>query len=149
MASVAGAVADFVGRGLSAHCDDVIVENGGDIFIKSGRKRLVGLYAGTSPFTGQIAFEIQPGQMPLGVCTSSGTVGPSLSLGLADAVATFSPSTALADAAATAVANRVLSEDDIPQALEFARAIPRLTGVVIVKGEKMGLWGQVKIASRW
>ena len=147
MAAVAGAIAELVGNELLKVADEVIVENGGDIFIKSRRRRLVGLYAGTSPFTGRIAFEIQPEQMPLGVCTSSGTVGHSLSLGLADTVVTFSQSTALADAAATAVANRVISEDDIPGAIEFAKSIPRLSGVVIVKGEKMGLWGQVKLVS--
>lgn len=146
MAAVAGAIAKEVGTWLLNFSDEVIVENGGDIFIKSLRRRLVGVYAGESPLTGKIAFVIQPEDTPLGVCTSSGTVGHSLSFGLADAVTVFSPSAALADAAATAIGNRVRSADDIPNAIEFAQHVPRLSGVAIVKGEVLGLWGKLKIA---
>ncbi len=147
MAAVAGAIAEEIGNCLLSYSDEVIVENGGDIFLKSLRRRLVGIYAGESPLTGKIAFVIEPGDTPLGVCTSSGTVGHSLSFGLADAATVFSSSTALADAAATAIGNRVSSADDIPRAIEFAQRLPLLRGVAIVKGHVLGLWGEVRIAS--
>ncbi|MEW6034742.1 MAG: UPF0280 family protein [Chloroflexota bacterium] len=147
MAAVAGAIAEAVGRRLLELSDEVIVENGGDIFISSQCRRRIALYAGESPLSGRVAFEVQPEQTPLGVCTSSGTVGHSLSFGLADAVVCFSPSTALADAAATAIANRVLSTEDIHKAIEFAQGIPRLSGVAIIKGDALGLWGKLTIAS--
>lgn len=147
MAAVAGAIAEEVGTGLLSFSDEVIVENGGDIFIKSLRRRLVGIYAGESALTGKIAFAIEPGDTPLGVCTSSGTVGHSLSFGLADAATAFSSSTALADAAATAIGNRVRSADDIPEAIEFARRVSQLRGVAIVKGDVLGLWGELRITS--
>jgi ApbE superfamily uncharacterized protein (UPF0280 family) len=147
MAAVAGAIAEAVGRDLLAFSPEVIVENGGDIFLKISKKRLVGIYAGQSSFTKKIALEIMPRETPLGVCTSSGTVGHSLSLGSADAVVVLSPSTALADAAATALGNIVKAADDIPEAIEKARSIEGLRGLVIIVGDKMGVWGKVRIVS--
>jgi ApbE superfamily uncharacterized protein (UPF0280 family) len=147
MAAVAGAIAEAVGRDLLSFSPEVIVENGGDIFLKISKKRLVGIYAGQSSFTKKIALEITPRETPLGVCTSSGTVGHSLSLGSADAVVVLSASTALADAAATALGNIVKAADDIPQATEKARSIEGLRGLVIIVGDKMGVWGKVRIVS--
>jgi len=145
MAAVAGAIAEVVGGDLLAFSPEVIVENGGDIFLKISKKRLVGIYAGQAAFTQKIALEIVPGETPLGICTSSGTLGHSLSLGSADAVIALSPSAALADAAATALGNMVEAADDIPKAIEKARSIGELRGVVIIVGDKMGVWGRVKI----
>jgi ApbE superfamily uncharacterized protein (UPF0280 family) len=145
MAAVAGAIAEAVGRDLLALSPEVIVENGGDIFLEISKKRLVGIYAGQSAFTKKIALEIMPRETPLGICTSSGTVGHSLSLGSADAVIVLSPSTALADAAATALGNMVKDASDIPKAIERAESIEGLRGVVIIAGEKMGVRGRVRI----
>ena len=145
MAAVAGAIAEAVGRDLLAFSPEVIVENGGDIFLKISKKRLVGVYAGQSSFTRKVALEVMPRETPLGVCTSSGTVGHSLSLGSADAVIVLSPSTALADAAATALGNMVKAADDIPLAIEKAQTIEGLRGVVVIVGDKMGVWGKVKL----
>jgi ApbE superfamily uncharacterized protein (UPF0280 family) len=145
MAAVAGAIAEAVGRDLLAFSPEVIVENGGDIFLKISKKRLVGIYAGQSAFTKKIALEIMPRETPLGIGTSSGTIGHSLNLGSADAVIALSPSAALADAAATALGNIVKAADDISKAIEKARSIEGLHGVVIIVGDKMGAWGAVRI----
>ncbi|MCL5779721.1 MAG: UPF0280 family protein [Firmicutes bacterium] len=145
MAAVAGAFAQWVGKALARHSRDVIVENGGDIFIKTARPRKVGIFAGPSPFTHRIALEIQPGQTPLGICTSSGTVGHSVSFGKSDAVVILSPSTPLADAVATAAGNLVQSEDDVQRAVDFAAAIPGIVGALAIKGEKLAAWGQIKL----
>ena len=145
MAAVAGAIAEAVGRDLLAFSPEIIVENGGDIFLKISKKRLVGIYAGQSAFTKKIALEIGPGETPLGIGTSSGTVGHSLSLGSADAVIALSSSAALADAAATALGNIVKAADDIPEAIERAQIIEGLRGVVIIVGDQMSVWGMVKI----
>jgi ApbE superfamily uncharacterized protein (UPF0280 family) len=146
MAAVAGALAEAVGRELLTLSNEVIVENGGDIFMKSAQERLIGIYAGESRLTGKVAFSIQPEETPLGICTSSGTVGHSLSFGKADAVVVLSPCTSLADAAATAIGNRVGSADDIQNALQFAQKIEGLQGVAIIKDDHMGLYGQIRIA---
>ena len=146
MAAVAGAVAEAIGRDLLGFSPEVIVENGGDVFLEVSRKRLVGIYAGQSSFAKQIGLEIIPRETPLGICTSSGTVGHSLSLGNADAVVVLAPSTALADAAATALCNIVKTVDDIPRAIEKAQGIKGLRGLVVIMGDKMGVWGKVRIA---
>ncbi|MFH1088059.1 MAG: UPF0280 family protein [Chloroflexota bacterium] len=146
MASVAGAIAEAVGRELLDFSPDIIVENGGDVFLKTTRRRLVGIYAGTSSLSGRLALEIKPEDTPVGVCTSSGTVGHSLSFGAADAVITVAPSASLADAAATAVSNRVKTVADFPAAIEFGQTIPGLAGLVIIKGDQLGLWGEVTLA---
>jgi ApbE superfamily uncharacterized protein (UPF0280 family) len=145
MAAVAGAIAAAVGRDLLAYSPEVIVENGGDIFMKVSQKSLIGIYAGVSPFTGKIALEINPDLTPLGICASSGTVGHSLSLGAADAVIVLAHSASLADAAATAIGNKVMVAGDIDVVIEQVKVMPELVGVVIIKGDRMGMWGDVKL----
>jgi len=145
MAAVAGAIAEYVGRDLLPFSADVIIENRGDIFLASTKKRFVGIYAGDSPFSGRIALEIAPEESPLGICTSSGTFGHSLSFGKSDAVTVLSSSACLADAAATAIGNIVNAPDDITKAIDFARQIPGLNGVVVIIGDNVAIWGQVKV----
>jgi len=145
MASVAGAIAEFVGNELSAFSPEIIVENGGDIYLKSLRKRIVGIYAGKSPLGGKIGLEINEQDTPLGICTSSGTVGHSLSYGEADAVIVLSKSVTLADAVATAIGNLISQPGNITRGIEFAKGIKGLKGVVIIKDNNMGVWGKVEI----
>lgn len=149
MAAVAGAIAEFVGKGLLDHgFDEVIVENGGDIFIKRNRECISSIFAGQSPLNQKIGIKIAKADMPMGVCTSSGSVGHSLSLGHADSVTVLAGSTPLADAAATRIGNEVSSKVsgiDIKNALEAAKTIPCLSGVVVIHGDKMGAWGNIDL----
>ena len=145
MAAVAGAIAEVVGRELLTFSSEVIVENGGDIFLRSKKTRHIGVYAGTSPLSGKLALEIQPETTPLGVCTSSGTVGHSLSFGKADAAIVLSPSAALADAAATAVGNLVKTAEDMSRAIEFVREVDGILGIAIIIGDKMAVWGDINL----
>ena len=145
MAAVAGAIAQMVGEDLAALSKEVIIENGGDNYIRSQSDRVVCIYAGNSPLSGKLGLLVKATDTPIGVCTSSGTVGPSISLGKADAAVVAAMSAALADAAATKVGNAVITEDDIPGALEIAQTIKGLTGVVIIKGDQMGVWGKLEI----
>lgn len=146
MAAVAGAMAQFVGEELKPFSREMIVENGGDIYLDSHKPRVVGLFAGTdSPFSRKIALEIEPERTPVGICTSSGTVGHSLSMGNADAVVVVSPSAILADAAATSLANVVSGNQGIEAALERAQTIDGIQGVVAVKGDQIGFWGDIKL----
>ena len=145
MAAVAGAFSELVGEALLAESAQAIVENGGDIFIKTDRERTVSIYAGDSPISGRVGIRIRPADTPMGVCTSSAKVGPSLSLGVAHAACVLSRSTALADAAATAVGNAVKSEGDVEKALAVAQGIKGVLGAVVVSGDKLGAWGQVEL----
>jgi len=145
MAAVAGAVAEFVGKGLLSHVSEVVVENGGDIFVKKKGPVTFGIFAGPSPLSMKIGMRIIAGNEALAVCTSSGTVGHSFSYGKADAVCVVCPSCPLADAVATATGNLVLKTRDIPEALAFARSIPSVTGIVIIKGDQIAIWGDLEI----
>jgi len=147
MAAVAGVIAEYVGRGLLQRegCSEVVVENGGDIFMARGQESSVAIYAGESPLSYRIGLRIPVEDMPIGICTSSGTVGHSLSLGQADSVTVVAPSTALADAAATRLGNEVGSGGDFSSALELAPRIGGLIGVVIVVGKKLGAWGKIEL----
>jgi ApbE superfamily uncharacterized protein (UPF0280 family) len=145
MAAVAGAIAEAVGQVLGRFSSEVIVENGGDVFMMVDRPVTIGLYAGSSPLSMRTGLQLDPGGRPLSVCTSSGTVGHSLSRGRADAVCIVARRCALADAAATATANRIAKARDIPEAIRFARSIDGIEGVVAVCGERMGLWGDLRL----
>jgi len=147
MAAVAGVVAEWVGRGLLAQgADELIVENGGDLFVARNQACAVAVYAGESPLSGKLAIGLQPDQMNCGVCCSSGTIGHSLSFGNADAVVVVAPSTALADAAATRLGNEVCrGKKSINRALELAGKIYGLSGVVIISGDQLGAWGEIEL----
>ncbi|MDH5297620.1 MAG: UPF0280 family protein [Desulfobulbaceae bacterium] len=146
MAAVAGAVAEFVGRDLmAAGAAEVVVENGGDIFLQRTEECVVGIFAGTSPLSGRVGIRLSPERMPLGICTSSGRVGHSLSLGRADAVTVVAASTCLADAVATRLGNEVKENRDIDRALAVAKSIAGLAGVVIIKDGHLGAWGEVEL----
>ncbi len=145
MATVAGGLSELVGIELLNYSDEIIVENGGDIFIKTSVQRKVGVYAGKSPLSEKIAIVIEPHRTPMGICTSSGTVGHSLSFGKADAVVVLSKDTFLSDAAATSVCNMVKDEEDIEKAVEYAGSIEGVEGVLIIMGGKMGAWGDISI----
>jgi uncharacterized protein len=145
MAAVAGAVAQFIGEELSEYSADIIVENGGDIYLKSTRERIIGIYAGDSALSGKIGIEIMAYETPCGICTSSGTVGHSLSFDKADAVTIVAPSASLADSVATACGNTVQTGNDIEIGLAIAAKIEGVTGAVIVVGDRVGAWGSVRL----
>ncbi len=145
MAAVAGAMAEWVSKDLLKLSKEVIVENGGDIYLATSKERTIGIYAGDSPLSFKIGIVIQPEETPLGICTSSGKVGPSLSLGKANAVCVLAKSSTLADAAATAVGNVVKEKKDIELGLERGKGIVGVLGTLIIVEEKMGVWGNVKL----
>src|SRR4030043_1634286 len=145
MAAVAGAMAEWVSKDLLKLSKELIVENGGDILLATSKERTVGIYAGDSPLSFKIGIVISSEEAPLGVCTSSGKVGPSLSFGKADAVCILAKSSALADAAATAGGDVVKEKKDISLGLGRAREIEGVLGTLIIVEEKIGIWGRIKL----
>ncbi|KTB48498.1 UPF0280 family protein [Dehalogenimonas alkenigignens] len=145
MAAVAGAIAESVGRDLLEYSSDIIVENGGDLFIRTTRERVVGIQAGDSLFSGKLGLTIKPTDTPCGICTSSGTVGHSLSFGKADAVTIVAASASLADAAATACCNCIQSPYDINKALSAAQSIEGVSGAIIIMADRIGAAGDVRL----
>ena len=145
MASVAGAIAEHVGNDLLTYSSNVIVENGGDIYLNIKDDISIGIFAGDSPLSGRIALRAFAAETPMGICTSSGTVGHSLSFGIADAVCIKSRSAALADAAATSVGNLIKRKSDVRKGLERAMAIKGVLGVLIVTGDTLAIQGSMEL----
>jgi ApbE superfamily uncharacterized protein (UPF0280 family) len=145
MAAVAGVVAECVGEELRKYSRNIIIENGGDIYVETENDIQVGIFAGESPLSNLASIAVKKEEMPLGLCTSSGTVGHSLSFGRADAVCIKAKSAALADAAATAVGNLVKSRSDIRKALDHGMRIDGVLGIVIIIGDHLGAIGDMEL----
>ncbi|MGD0954220.1 MAG: UPF0280 family protein [Methanotrichaceae archaeon] len=147
MSAVAGVIAKLaVEAMIEAGALYAIVDNGGDISILNDQTVLVGIYAGTSPIK-DLALEIPPRVEPLGICTSSGTVGPSISFGCADAALIVSKDPALADAAATALGNAVQPEAPLAQCFKSIDK-PGIDGALVIRGEEMAVWGELPTIRR-
>lgn len=144
MSAVAGAVARRVGETLQRvfACREVLVENGGDIYAAIEHPADIAVFAGASPLSGRVGLTIRPDRSPLGICTSSGTVGPSLSFGKADAVTIVCRDCALADSYATAFGNRVQAEEDVDPCLEEIGKVPEILAAICIKGERIGIRGE-------
>ncbi len=144
MASVAGAIAQRVGEELLRRelTSQVVVENGGDIFLALKKEAKVALYAGSSPLSGKIAIKVKSELMPCGVCTSSAKVGHSLSLGAAEAVCVVARDAAFADAAATALCNLAKGKRSVDRVVAEARKYPEIEAVVCVVEDRLGLYGR-------
>ncbi|HOJ98128.1 MAG TPA: UPF0280 family protein [Termitinemataceae bacterium] len=121
MAAVAGAIAGLLGEELTQEFtfDELVIENGGDYWLWIQEPLLVGVYAGLSSLSGKIAVRLQPSGRPWGLACSSGTVGPSLSFGKADAAMVLAPDAAAADAWATALGNLLKRQEDMEEALSY------------------------------
>ena len=148
MAAVAGVIAEAVGRELLRQGQaEVIVENGGDLFLARLQPSIVAVQAGASSLSGRLGIKLRPEQMPCGLCCSSGTVGHSLSFGQADAAAVLASSAAVADAAATRLGNEVKRRDSrsVSRAVELAKSIAGVTGAVVIAGDHLGAWGDVEL----
>jgi len=145
MASVAGAVAHEVGRILLEKSKTVIVENGGDVWASAPEPLDFLVYPGEdSPLSGGIPFSVDA-CLGISVCTSSGKIGPSFSMGLADSVTAIHPCGATADAAATSLANRIRGASDVTRTIESVAASRKLKGILAVCGESIGIWGDIKL----
>ena len=148
MAAVAGTISELSMNFLrNSGAKYIIVENGGDIAIKTNKDVVMGLYAGTSSLSGQIGFKIKHGRTPMGICTSSGTVGHSISLGSADSATIFADHASIADALATSIANEAkgdLDQDAVQNCLARAEDFKDyMRGVMIVVGESAGTVGKI------
>lgn len=141
MAAVAGAIA-WAGVEAMVEAGAVfgLIDNGGDIALVSDREVKIGVYAGWSPLSGRIALLVPPGEEILGICTSSATVGPSISFGTADAVTVISPDVTTADAWATAICNQITVDDT--SVLDELRAT-NIKGVLAIINDVVIRWGDL------
>ncbi len=147
MSAVAGAVAQKVADCIKSGygVKEVIVENGGDIYAQVSGDMDISVFAGQSPLSEKVGLHIPAAAFPCGICTSSGTVGPSLSLGRADAMMIVCRDVMLADSYATAMANRIQSAADLQPVMDRIRDIPGILGALAVKDDRMAISGQFEL----
>lgn len=158
MAAVAGAISEFcVRRGIELGSKKILVENGGDICCyapedngeyndnddNTDNEFIIKIFSGNSKISNKIGFRVKPAGI-LGICTSSASVGHSISFGESDAVTVFAKNTFVADAAATAIGNEVKGEiaESVEKGIEFAKKLP-VDGVMIIRGDYIGTYGEL------
>ena len=146
MAAVAGMIAEAIGHTLKLYSQEIIVENGGDVFLSGLRQRVVSIEAGNSPLSGRLGLKVLPGA-GFSVCTSSGTYGHSLSFGKADAAVVAAKDAALADAVATMLGNKCKNAAMLKEAVEWAASLPGVMGAVAVLGDKLAAAGEIEFVS--
>ncbi len=146
-AAVAGAIAQLAAEAaIDAGAKNVLIENGGDIAIIGDSDFRVGIFAGGAKTSEKLGMLVRVKDLPIGVCTSSGTVGHSISFGAADAAVAVADDAAIADAAATAIANAVVGEDEkksIGLGIARAKGIEKIRGCLIIRGKHLGAWGGI------
>lgn len=144
MSAVAGTIASLAVEAMvDAGATFAIVDNGGDIALINDRPVAIGVYAGPSPVK-DLAFRVPCHDHITGICTSSGTVGPSISFGMADAAIIFSDDVALADAAATALGNATsIGKEAVEKAFDVVKPVSGIKGAMVIQGEYIGMWGDI------
>ena len=144
MAAVAGAMAQCAAEaGIGAGASEAIVENGGDIYIKAAEPVIIALVTGAEKPANSLGLALEPSDTPISICSSSGKMGHSKSLGRCDLAAVIACDAAVADAAATHGANLVSSIEDVDLALESIVGIEGVDGAIIVQGDRVGLAGKI------
>ncbi len=143
--AVAGAIATYVGRDLLAYCSEVMVENGGDIFLKINEDKKIGFYLGKEFKQDFITVKIKRRSEEFGLCSSSAHIGPSLNFGMADLVSVVASSAPVADAFATSYSNRIKEESDIIEIIAEVKHNSLITGILIAFKDKLYIWGELEI----
>jgi hypothetical protein len=147
MSAVAGLFAREVGKEIIQNfsVNEMVIENGGDIFALLKDEMVLSVFAGKSPLSERIGLAIPPGLGEIGICTSAGTVGPSLSFGKADAVVVVCKDVLLADAFATAFGNKVKSPNDVEKMIHLSEKFPEIMSMLIICDDQIGIRGEFEI----
>jgi len=147
MSAVAGLFAREVGSEIIQNfsVNEMVIENGGDIYVLLKDELLLSVFAGSSPLSGRIGVVIPSGLGEFGICTSAGTVGPSLSFGKADAVVVICKDVLLADAFATAFGNKVKSPNDVEKVIKQSEKYPEIISMLIICEDKIGIRGDFEL----
>ncbi|MDB4582166.1 UPF0280 family protein [Draconibacterium sp.] len=147
MSAVAGLFAREVGEELIQNfsVNELVIENGGDIYVLLKDELVFSVFAGESILSERIGLVISPEKQKLGICTSAGTVGPSLSYGKADAVVVVCEDILLADALATALGNKVKTPNDVEKVINHSEGFPEILSLLIICEDKIGVRGEFEM----
>lgn len=145
--AVAGAIAKYVGGDLLSCCQELVIENGGDIFLKINQDKIIGVYLGQEFKMNNLNLKIKKRKHPFGVASSSSIIGHSLNFGKADLVSVVADNIIIADGFATAISNRIKSIEDIEKILAEAKDNLPIQGLLVAFEEKMFLWGDLEVSN--
>ncbi len=147
MSAVAGLFAREVGEEILQNFSvtEMVIENGGDIYVLLKNELVLSVFAGDSILSERIGLIIPPCKNKFGICTSAGTVGPSISYGKADAVVVICDDILLADAFATAFGNKVKSPNDIEKVIKQSEKYPEILSLLIICEDKIGIRGDYEM----
>ena len=145
--SVAGAIAKYVGQDLLNYVNEVIIENGGDLFLKINQAKKIDIYLGEKSNLKNLKLKIQNRPDPFGIASSSSSFGHSLNFGRADLVTVIAKNSIIADGFATSLSNRIKKEEDVKQVLEFAKKSNSIEGLLVFFEGNIFLWGALEIVN--
>ncbi len=143
--SVAGAIAFYVGNEMSEICEEIVIENGGDIFLNIKEDKHLGIYLGERFKIKNLVLKIRKRNYSFGIASSSSVIGHSLNFGNADLVTVIAKDVIIADGLATSLSNKIKIVNDVELVIEEAKNIPELEAIFIAFDNKIFLWGDLEI----
>jgi len=145
MAAVAGSLCEYISREIQDRVRYLVIENGGDVYIKSTRDAVISVFLKNNYFGKGLNIKIEKKLLPCGIASSSGTFGHSLSLGNSDIAMVLAKNAIIADAAATAFANKIKNKDDLEKAVNSMKDKEGILGLLAIKDEKIAIYGQMAL----
>lgn len=149
MASVAGSISELIlDHLIKKETKYSIISNGGDIsLINKNKAAICGIYSGNTENIGNIGLKIKKRKSPLGIASSSGKIGYSISFGESDSVTVISKKASISDGLATSIANDVKginSEKAIQNGLESAEKFKEdFIGALMIINGHIGTIGKL------
>jgi len=143
--SVAGAIAKYVGKELLNYTDELIIENGGDIFLKINEDKKVGVYLGERFKDNLLILKIKKRCQPFGIASSSAYIGESLNFGKTDLLTVVAEDSIIADGFATALSNLIKEKEDIEKVIKIAKKNSYIFSLVIAFKNNLYFWGDIEV----
>ena len=143
MATVAGAVAqEAIEAMVAAGCTHGWVDNGGDIAMLLEEPATVEVFCepGSKEAFG---FELGPTRSIIGMCSSSGRLGHSISFGDSDVALAYADDAVLADALATAIGNRVVDAGSMRSCFDPFKGLKGFRGGLAMRDGEVSMWGDL------
>lgn len=146
MATVAGTIAQEAMEAMAAQgLTHGWVDNGGDVALMLESPATLEVFSDPGSKTA-FALELEPTDGIIGICSSSGRIGHSISFGNADVALVMADSAVLADALATAIGNRVANPDSLKTCFDplkgldgFIGGLAMIDGAVSMRGRMPSL----------
>lgn len=143
MAAVAGAVAQAGLEAMVAQgCTHGWVDNGGDVALVLDTPVTMEVFHEPGARTA-FGLRLEPAECMFGVCTSSGRLGHSISLGDADVTVAIADSAVLADALATAIGNRVRGRESLAACFDPFKGVPGMVGGLAMFDGEVAVHGRL------